>query len=54
MKQKKAGRPKVRAAEKIVPLTVGVPAGHKKELLQIFKKLANERKQNSISDNSKP
>jgi hypothetical protein len=49
--KKKAGRPKVKAANKIVPVTIGVPAGHKKELLATFKKLANERKQNTKQDN---
>jgi hypothetical protein len=51
MKQKKAGRPKVRSAEKIVPLTVGVPAGHKKELTKLFKQLSDERKAISQSNN---
>jgi hypothetical protein len=48
MEKKKAGRPKVLASERIVPVTVGVPAKDKKELLSTFKRLANERKRTSI------
>jgi hypothetical protein len=44
MNKRKAGRPKVKPSEKIVPLSLGVPAQYKKELLAKFKQIANEYK----------
>lgn len=51
MNKKKAGRPKVAKPYKIVPVSVGVPARYRAELLATFKKLANERKQHTSPDN---
>lgn len=42
--KRKAGRPKVAAKEKIVPISIGVPAKYKKELFAKFKQIANEYK----------
>ena len=44
MTKKKAGRPKVAAPEKIVPVTVGVQAKYRKELYEKFKQIAHEYK----------
>ena len=43
MSKKKVGRPPVKAIEKKVPVTVMVKARHRKELQELFKKMANEK-----------
>lgn len=44
MTKKKVGRPVVAKADKIVPISIGVPAKHKAELWKKFKQIVNEYK----------
>jgi hypothetical protein len=52
MNKKKVGRPTIPAKEKKVPLTIMVKPRHRKELQEMFKKIANERSNDPIKNNS--
>jgi len=47
---KKVGRPKVAANEKKVPVTIMVKARHRKELQELFKKLADGKQDTGIDN----